>query len=690
VIQSIDKQQLIYAQAAFTNLNKKLNFGDTVTQVVIVPAGHGDHWTYRAEITPTGPVFTDVALNTYMDDDGGQPMPYTQKVLKRLEFLELQAEVARPSGEREWLAVDLAQAVAVSVEQGSVPRGTTPGHPQPAEFQEGVWFSAIVPTGGVDQELAVLVQVELACAFRGSAADFDPPRAVEAAPFFAQIGVRAVPAAAWDLDPAGFRGRLVSFTGTVRLVGDVDTPAAMRQHMLDELFGTDGTPATADEQATIPTAPENYLGLFTDMWNLHVNALAPQVDVVARQLGANLDAFLAIPGAGTLAQYFRQQSTTTSVPSWLIRIGQALWIAFFEYVERVYPRRQPVLGQVPPAATSKAFVAVGQANDSKLDTLRRQTADVPWNEVPDGVLRRPLTKEPRQAAYDNMHLHGTMGTVGNISATDPLATPRVMAPGCGHSCFHAHWRWGNSTYFLSAANPAHPDLSVLSLVLSAAVSDGLVTLLTSSGLGTEDATDAVAAALWNWAPGVLAPPLSEKYLGWSSDGPNSRSNQTPGAPLIPPNQRLEIAVGPEPADVGQPLAAGALDPAVKTVDMVTLIDCADPYSPVWRHCTTEFAVGVAVRYTESAALELFRLWCYSYFLDRCYLPQALLDQFISAGMLPAGTTAYSPSRVFTDAYDVIPFLNLRDPATGDFDARRLMHATSGGTDQVVGITLEDM
>lgn len=671
---SIREQELHYDQAAFT-LKRTLKMGETFTNVV--RQHPTDLWTYSCQITPTGPVISTIRLWTSMDHSGS-PMRYEQPVLEWLEFLDLEIEVATPAGTRQRMPVDLTRAVEVYAELGWAPTVATP----PGEFQEGVYFRAVVPcspgTGGSGPESSVLIQVELACAFRGPAADFDPPRAVEAAPFFPQFGVRAVPdVASYKLDPNAYRGTLTTFFGTVRLVADVDTPPEMRTHMLSELFEQDGTPATAAEQASLPAGDTNYVGLFTDMWNLHMNVAIPEFDWSQQQLAPILAAFLNDPGKVPFATVLGQIAGVTPEAK---RLVEALWIAFFEYVERIYPRRQPSPGQPPPAALDKQFVGVSAADDVRLDRFRKAWADLPWPELASGTLSRLISKERRQGGYDSVHLHGTMGTVGNIDAGDPLATPRVMAPGCGHSCFHAHWRWGNTTYFLSACDLNHPDMGILQLVSAAALSDALVVAATQLRPDLEDVGSNVADWLWQLGPDMLKPPPVEKYLGWSSDGPNSRSRQHPGAPLIPPNQHLDIVIGRRPAGVGAALASGALDAAVKTVELRTTVYCAEQYSPEWRHCTTEFPVGVAVRYTESTALELFRMWCFMYFGDHRYLPQWLVDLVVD---MRTPTTAYSPSRVFTDAYDVIPFLNQLD-ATGAFDAQRLIHATNGGTDPVAG------
>jgi hypothetical protein len=424
------------------------------------------------------------------------------------------------------------------------------------------------------------------------------------------------------------------------------------------------------------------------MWNLNLNVAAPEFDLLRQALTPSLQELVVGAADPSGLATVISERVHAAVP-WAVRLAQGQWVGFFEYVERIYPRRPPSPGEDPPVATDKRFAAVGAANRG-LDRFRYAYAELPWDDLPSGLLNRTISKERRQGGYDNIHLHGTMGTVGNIDATDPDATPRVMAPGCGHSCFHAHWRWGNTTFFLSACDPSHPDIGVLQLIAASAFADGLLAVLTAADPANEDLAGVVAQVLWEQGPELLMPPLSDKYKGWSSAGPRSYSNQILGAPLIPPNQRLDITVGPGPADVGAPLPSGPLDAAVKTVELRTTVNTGTPYAPEWKHCTTEFPVGVAVRYPPSAAQELFRLLCFTYYLDLAYLPQNVLDLITERTGL-AKTTAYSASRVFTQAYDVIPFLNQAD-ATHQFDARWLIHATNGGTDPIAGTTipLEDL
>jgi hypothetical protein len=89
-----------------------------------------------------------------------------------------------------------------------------------------------------------------------------------------------------------------------------------------------------------------------------------------------------------------------------------------------------------------------------------------------------------QGAYDNIHLHRTMGA----DVGDPAGGPLVHAPGCAESCFHLHWRWG----------------------------------------------------------ALAAGPLNDHFLdfyGWTRGiGEEPVAHRMPASPLIPPNQDLYVAL----------------------------------------------------------------------------------------------------------------------------------------------------
>jgi len=107
-----------------------------------------------------------------------------------------------------------------------------------------------------------------------------------------------------------------------------------------------------------------------------------------------------------------------------------------------------------------------------------------WPQHPSSSVRYRgffVTKLPRQGGYDNIHLHAKM------PHPDPQGNLQIHAPFCGHSCVHMHWRWSN-------------------------VSAG----------------GALGGRGW-------------QYKGWST-GSGAKAYQVQGAPLIPPNQKLRVAL----------------------------------------------------------------------------------------------------------------------------------------------------
>jgi hypothetical protein len=109
-----------------------------------------------------------------------------------------------------------------------------------------------------------------------------------------------------------------------------------------------------------------------------------------------------------------------------------------------------------------------------------------------------LTKLPRQGAYDNFHTHGWMDEVHGGGAHSGgghggmSGQPMVHAPFCAEACFHLHWRW--SPFAASAAVSPH------------------------------------------------------RFYGWGNTRNSRFAHTIAGAPLIPPNQHLRLAMTHPSAD----------------------------------------------------------------------------------------------------------------------------------------------
>lgn len=107
-----------------------------------------------------------------------------------------------------------------------------------------------------------------------------------------------------------------------------------------------------------------------------------------------------------------------------------------------------------------------------------------------------VCKSPRQKQYDNIHIHAKM------SSLDLCGNEQVHAPFCGHSCIHLHWRWSN--------------ISVMGAKTRGRVFKGWSNPNPPANINSLDTKSYV------------------KYLPFS--------NSTPDAPLVPPNQKISVAL----------------------------------------------------------------------------------------------------------------------------------------------------
>jgi hypothetical protein len=149
---------------------------------------------------------------------------------------------------------------------------------------------------------------------------------------------------------------------------------------------------------------------------------------------------------------------------------------------------------VPKVAATKRFVGVYPGPPflgSGDPQAGERSAAVTWPAAADqkGTAKSfeaVIRKTARQGAYDSVHIAADMGT----DADGRQITP---APFCADLCMHIHWRWG--TVATGAARQPHA------------------------------------------------------YLGWGSGREDLGAHSLRGAPLTPPNQRVEVEV--------EPLSAGA-------------------------------------------------------------------------------------------------------------------------------------
>jgi hypothetical protein len=160
----------------------------------------------------------------------------------------------------------------------------------------------------------------------------------------------------------------------------------------------------------------------------------------------------------------------------------------------------------------KRFVAVygpGKKTPRGGDGGSKRQDKVRWPKPSDQVVSpRPyemtVVKLPRQGAYDNVHVHPAMGSIDGREI--------VPAPFCADLCVHLHVRWGTSA--LGGQMPRQP--------------------------GTMDRIP---------------------FLGWGLSGRlDQGAHTTLGAPLVPPNQHVEIEVNHRNTNSEIVYTATAYDP----------------------------------------------------------------------------------------------------------------------------------
>ena len=674
---SVATQQLVYHEARFAD-REPLAVGSTTSRTGN-HGGYADWWEYELTADPGGIRFDGVCLRTpdhanhsaghgtgggtghgagggtghdhhsdhHAQSASSPPPTNVQPVARRISFHDLAVEVSDGSGTTS-LPIDLSSGEVTRFELGTNP--TSPDHQL---MQEGVLLVAVVAVQGDTAATSVLVEVELACAFRWPAADFDPPGAIEACQAFPQISFRQLTPPAEQA--AAFAGRVRRFHGTVRIDADVHTPPWMRDHMVQVLFGGPDAP----QAASFPTAPVNFAALFTDMYNLTWNVASGVVESAA--LHSMRRKFLDI--AATPMPSIRPALLMAADVETLLSLKELLlagWLGIFDYVKRL---EAPEVGRSMVAAHL----------DPLANVARSDSVVLPWRNqaITAGITRR-VYKEARQTGYDNIHVHGTMGTVADFPAIPGHHLPRVMAPGCGHSCFHSHWRWGNSTVFMSGFRS--PGFwGAAQLLAQVAVFDVLDARFDPLVFDDDEVATIAEALITTLSFGYLT--LVSSYKGWSNDGRASRRATVVGAPVMPPNQALELSVTGA-AEVGVPDPT-VLDDDTKVVDFTYRVECDDTFDAAWRHAVGEFGIGVAVRYAPSPAEVGMRMLTTTAFGDLRFLPQGVIDSIngvLATRSQPQIGPSYDLSVVWSKAYDVIPFLHFnRSSSVPDYDT-----ASAGG------------
>ena len=199
--------------------------------------------------------------------------------------------------------------------------------------------------------------------------------------------------------------------------------------------------------------------------------------------------------------------------------------------------------------------------NKNMDANRKLISLYPWM---GGEKSITVHKKPRQGAFDNIHLHGYFGVYqDNFQQV-------VHAPICGYCCFHMHWRW-------SALNH---------------------TIANSFALAAGADKYRESFRRFNYITSV-------KFLGWGKSMISGVEEPFTlgGAPLIPSDQELKVAVTPDSftpgTQTGEVVPANssvALSDTEKTIWYSVKIE--NDFGSTGMHLSLEQGCGYAFRYSE--------------------------------------------------------------------------------------------
>lgn len=387
------------------------------------------------------------------------------------------------------------------------------------------------------------VRVELSLVLRGKAADFDPAGAGYALKFWPQIGFTQL------VDPAA-TARVEAFHGEVMF--DVLVPMPQILTASEHHHHHGGS-----------SGAENLAAFYTD-----ANGLP---GTTAREVASGLAPLLTnVPSAAreTVAGY----SAAT-----------ALWHGVFDYARTNIQSEIECLG-------------VAGMNDPPYTPMTRaRKADLYWPRLSNPVwpinVRRTIHKVSRQGSYDNLHIHGSMGSYPNN-----MLMSMIMAPVCAHACFHLHWRWSAINNFIDISKQAIDYLSA-GLQYMKDVEDlpftQLKIVFETLPLLVKEAKELESA--------IMDP---SEYRGWEPRW-GGKAGWVAGQPLAPSNQTILVALT-KGTTSSRPSPSVTLDADRKTFWFK--VDAIGNIYPDQRHVIGHAPVGLAYSHIPDSLVDRqFRL-----------------------------------------------------------------------------------
>jgi hypothetical protein len=303
------------------------------------------------------------------------------------------------------------------------------------------------------------------------------------------------------------------------------------------------------------------------------------------------------------------------------RLTAPIWSQLFDYYKPDLQVEQEITAVYGPRAGADKRRA-------------RETVEFYWPDLASLPAGDPQTKfivkkAPDQGAYDNIHLHGDMGT-------DPITQsgPMVHAPGCAEACVHIHWRWGDIA--------GYPNF------------DQLIGMF----------------RFWGW-------PRYKPGSGLDA----SKQHGEVEMPLIPPNQDLTIAIA-NPATTRTDSLGSVLQQSGVTLDKTLkavwyTVDVSGTLPADARQVIFEQGVGFAYRYNTDASWTR-RLWLR--WVRRLPSIQQWITQQTNAGMPP------TDEEIFHRGYAYLRWYLLASSPDQEFSAQLPTEADMSPS----GISLESL
>jgi hypothetical protein len=335
------------------------------------------------------------------------------------------------------------------------------------------------------------VDAEASFVARGRSTDLDPGGVIQGCKYFPQLALRwrRLPSAAGKkVDVEELAGNIALVMNNALRPGEVDADPAFPPELKDMVTGeqnagvwTDSNSAESDSVYTLTSVGFPFLNFRLFPPFGKLPLLRQGIWRQGRKLAGLAEKTSQLAGAAGAA---RSEYLATRAPGPLPH-----WSWLFDYTTPIISAKKRFVGVYHRKDRISDPTMDGSADGATLRTKRFQWPPVSQQTgTPNPEFRINVRHLPRQGAYDNAHIAASHGAAPHAPPGDKNAVI-VSAPFCGDVCNHLHWRWGTSGLFTGPQNRFG-------------------------------------------------------FYGWGSGKLGLGANRVLGAPLIPPNQHLELEIQP--------------------------------------------------------------------------------------------------------------------------------------------------